>query len=685
MKNPIDSILDFFPVMAGRVTPDMTLAFGNEALASRVSKTAAQISGEPLSNVVRPEGLPALQEGIRQALETGQVVEYEKVLDFADWGRQLVKVRVVPDEGPGGQILGATFFAKDETLALQAERHQEELKQLFYALDQHAIVSVANTNGDITLVNDKFCEISGYAREELVGHNHRKVNSGHHAQTFFEKMWATITGGEVWQGEICNRAKDGSLYWVNSTIVPFLDGEGLPTHYVSIRTNVTAIKTAEQENRRLAYFDPLTHLPNRRHLMERLAQIGRGAEHLHSRAGVVLVDLDGFKKINDVYGHTVGDAILLEVANRLRGLEREAETVAHLGGDEFILLFPNLSLDKNEAEIRLRYLVGKALDTLNRPYHLAFCLGTASMEIRCTASIGACTTDIEPLARSELLKRVDLALSIAKSSGRHKAAYFDTSMDDQLTYRFRLEQDLSHALERSQFALHYQPIVNREGNVEGLEALIRWNHPERGLVSPGDFIPIAEASDRIVSIGWWVIEQVCRELGKWRHQPNRQYLWIAVNVSARQLRNPRFTQELKRKLDEWGASANQLVLEITESLLLEGHVQALTQTFEEIRALGIRLSLDDFGTGYSSLSYLKSLPLTKVKIDQMFVRSLMENPKDHAITEAVLALAAKLGLSVVAEGVETQGQFELLDRMGCQHFQGYLFGRPAPLDSLGLG
>lgn len=679
----VDELLALLPVMAGRVTPDWMLAFGNEPLAQRIGKTSAEVSGQPLVDVIRPQGFPPLHQAILKAL-SGEVVNYEAVLVFPDIGRRRVRVRVIPQRGPDDHVCGAIFFTVDDTPALQVELHQAELKQVFHALDQHAIVSAADVHGTITMVNDKFCEISGFTREELVGQNHRMVNSGRHPAAFFDHLWATISSGKVWQGEICNRTKDGSLYWVQSTIVPFVGEAGLPTQYISIRTDVTGIKVAEEENRRLAFYDPLTHLPNRRLLMQRLAELGPESGVRKSRAGVMLIDLDDFKKVNDVYGHSVGDAILEEVATRLRALERDGDTVAHLGGDEFMLIFPNLGVQEQAAESRLSYLVVKVAEALNRPHHLSLNHGHASMEVHCTASIGVCAVGIEALPPMELLRRSDLALSHAKISGRRRAAFFDPAMDEDLTNRFRLEQDLSQAQERSQFVLHYQPIVDREGATQGLEALIRWKHPENGMISPAAFIPIAEASDRIVSIGWWVMEQACQHLGVWRSHPEKQHLWIAVNVSAKQLREARFVTELKRLLEATGAPPSKLCIEITETVLLEGQGFGLAQTFADIRALDIRLSLDDFGTGYSSLSYLKSLPLTKVKIDQTFVRSLLESPKDQAITEAVLALAVKLGLSVVAEGVETQGQFELLERMGCGQFQGYYFGRPAPLDALSL-
>lgn len=681
IMDDIDHIISFIPVMAGRVMPNMVLAYGNDLLAQHIGKLSSDVSGRPLVDVIRPQGFALLEAAIQQGM-FGEVVDYEAMLHFPDLGRTKVRVRVVPHHDQENQVVGVLFFILDNTQALLAELHQADLKQIFHALDHHAIVSATDVHGTIILVNDKFCEISGYERDELIGQNHRMVNAGRHSPAFFEQMWATISVGEVWQGEICNRAKDGSLYWVRSTIVPFVDETGLPAKFISIRTDVTSIKNAEEENHRLAFYDPLTNLPNRRMLIQRLTELSAQTVGQGTHAGVMLIDLDDFKKVNDVYGHSVGDTLIFEVANRLRALGREGDTVAYMGGDEFMLLFHNLGHNDDEATRRMRLIETKVVAELSRPHHITFDHGNASMEIHCSACIGGCIVSQMTLSPQEILRRTDMALSHAKTSGRRRTAYFQNSMDESMTHRFRLEQDLTEAIKREQFVLHFQPIVDHEGCTLGLEALIRWLHPKQGLISPATFIPIAESSDRIVSIGWWVMEQACFQLGRWQDQPERHHLWIAVNVSAKQLCEGSFVLDLESLLKRSGAPASQLCLEITETVLLEGQGFGLIQTFAAIRSLGIRLSLDDFGTGYSSLSYLKSLPLTKVKIDQMFVRSLLDSPKDQAITEAILDLADKLGLSVVAEGVETQGQFELLSNLGCQQFQGYLFGRPAPLDKL---
>ncbi|MFT4243748.1 MAG: EAL domain-containing protein [Acidovorax sp.] len=481
---------------------------------------------------------------------------------------------------------------------------------------------------------------------------------------------------EVFQDfEIQQRTSDGGFIWVSISGEPLFDAEGRFAGYRGVARNITDRKQAEAEIQRLAFYDELTGLPNRRLLLDRLERTAAACVREGSHGALLFLDLDNFKGINDTLGHDQGDLLLAQVGKRVSASVRASDTVARLGGDEFVVVIRGLHAEPREAAAEAEVVALKVLGALNQPYRVQ------DSEVHSTPSIGITLFCDKQLSPQELLKRADLAMYQAKARGRNTLCFFDPAMQEAATARSALEGDMRQGLLRGEFMLHYQPVVDEAGRVLGAEALVRWRHPQRGMVPPGDFIPLAEQTGLIVPLGRQVLAMASSQLARWAASPATAGWSVAVNVSAQEFRQADFVQEVLGTLRDCGADPSQLTLELTESLLLQDVEDSILK-MQALRTQGVGFSLDDFGTGYSSLSYLKRLPLDQLKIDQSFVRDVLTDPNDATIACTIITLAHSLGLNVVAEGVETEGQHDFLQRNGCKRFQGYLFGRPAPAESL---
>ncbi len=538
-------------------------------------------------------------------------------------------------------------------------------------------VIVTNSARIIVSINPAITDITGYAPDDLIDLSLDIFISEKHDAKFYESIWEEISLTGSWRGEIWEKHKNGETYpkWMSINVIK--DGQGKVTHYVSTQTDISERISYENEIHRLGFYDPLTHLPNRRLLMDRLQQALSACHRSKDFGALLFIDLDNFKNINDTLGHLVGDMQLQFVADRLASCVREGDTVARIGGDEFVVMLVNLSKDLLDATSFAETIAAKIVATLNQPY----LLGTK--ECHTTASIGIALFGNKNHEIQELFMQADIALYDAKNSGRNTLRFFDPKMQHSINARASLEDDLRNAINRQQFQLYYQLQFDQLNRPIGAEALIRWKHPTRNFVSPMNFIPIAEETGLILPIGQWVLETACAQIKQWEQDKLTRHLVLSINVSASQLHANNFVSKLWSTIERYQINPNLHKLENTESMLLNNIVSTI-ETMKTIRQFGVQLSLDDFGTGYSSLQYLKQLPINQLKIDQSFVRDIGDDVSDQAIVKTIIAMAGILNLDVIAEGVETVAQLAFLKQNGCNEFQGYLFNKPMPIEELQL-
>jgi diguanylate cyclase (GGDEF)-like protein/PAS domain S-box-containing protein len=582
------------------------------------------------------------------------------------------------------EVLLSTMFLDGELVLHVAVRditlrkqNEIELRIAATAFESQEGMLVTDANYNILRVNHSFTNITGYTAEEVIGKNPRIFQSGQQDADFYATMWKSINSTGFWQGEVWNRRKSGEIFPEHLTITAVKDQNSITSNYVATYTDITLRKEAVDKIEQLAFYDPLTGLPNRRLLQDRL-KTALASSHRNGRKGALLfIDMDNFKVLNDTFGHDMGDLLLQQVAQRLELCVREGDTVARLGGDEFVVMLEDLSEQPLDTATQTKIIGNKIMAILNQPYQLD------THEYHNTPSIGATLFNGHEQSSEELLKQADIAMYQAKASGRNALRFFDPQMQATINARVSLEHDLRLGLKKQQFILYYQPQVHHSGQIIGAEVLIRWQHPLRGLVSPVDFIPIAEESHLILLIGEWVLETACVQLKIWEGNEHTRHLQLAVNVSSRQFYQADFVGQVTQILSQHAINPNNLKLELTESLVLDD-IDGTIFKMNALRKIGVRFSMDDFGTGYSSLSSLKKLPLDQLKIDQSFVRDISIDLDDTIIVETIIAMANKLNMEVIAEGVETETQRAFLERHDCQLFQGYLFSKPVPIEQFEL-
>lgn len=575
-----------------------------------------------------------------------------------------VEMHPMPD---GGLVERHRDITKLRLAEISAENARQELIEKQYALDQAVIVAITDVRGTISYANDNFCKISGYSRAELIGSNHRILKSGMHSREFFREMYRSLARGEVWRGEICNRSKGGALYWVDTVITPQLGPEGKPIAYMAIRIDVTARKKAEAQIYHAARHDSLTGLLNRAALMEELTE--RIAQSLGEEKTLIvyMLDLDGFKDVNDTLGHAAGDTLLKEVSKRLVRLVSTGDLIARLGGDEFAIVQAG-SPDQRERAIRLAVDV---LDIMAKPFSVE------AQEVSVGVSIGISLAPVDGVTASGLLHKADLALYCVKAEGRNGFRFFEEEMRRRALSRNQLVNDLRAALTRDEFELHYQPMFDAKTlRLRGMEALVRWRHPRDGLLSPDHFIGIAEESGLMQPLGRWILQRACSDAVSWP-----QDVKVAVNLSAAQFRGATLFEVVLSVLVQTGLSPHRLELEITESMLLQEKDENL-HLFRQLKNTGISIALDDFGVGYASLASFVSFPFDKVKIDRSFTKDLLQRAANRAVVASIMTLAHSLGVEVTAEGVETPEQLEYLRNEGVHQLQGYLLGKPRAPENL---
>ena len=553
------------------------------------------------------------------------------------------------------------------------QRANEELRIAAIAFNSQDGIVVTDANSVILRVNRAFTELTGYSAEEAIGQTPSLLKSGHHNAEFYSQMWNTLVKDHYWQGEIWNRRKGGEIYPEWLTITAVLDTQQRISHYVAVFNDITQRKMAEEQILQLAFYDPLTHLPNRRLLMDRTSQAKLNSGRIQQYGAVLFMDLDQFKMLNDTQGHDIGDLLLIEVANRLTGCVRKIDTVARLGGDEFVLLLEELGETADQAAANAQMIGEKVLNALRQPYQLK------EYEYRTSASIGISLFYNNDVSVETLFKQADTAMYEAKNAGRNAWRFFDPEMRVLLEARTAMEADLQQAIKQQQLQLYYQTQVDSERQILGAEALLRWQHPQKGLILPDRFIQLAEETGLIIPIGLWVLETACKQIQDWDNRgmlsPSFQ---LSINVSASQFRHAQFVDQICEILTRTHIDSSRLKLELTENVFIH-NAEDTAEKMRQLKALGLTFSIDDFGTGYSSLAYLKKLPLDQLKIDRSFICDLGQNDNATTLIQTIIGMSHNLGLDVIAEGVEREDQIEYLIAFGCPAFQGYLFCRPLPV------
>lgn len=674
VKSSVDSIIEHTPNGVWILNLQKQVIYWNQSAERIFGWKKEEVIGKILP-IVPAFKLAEFDDIFRYVIDGNTITNKETLRQKKDGTIIEVSLSTAPYYNEG-KIDGFAVIARDITEQKRDQRYLidviRELSDIKYALDAATLVTVADVRGKITEANENFCDISKFSREELIGQSHRIINSGFHPKEFFGDLWKTIKAGNIWTGEVRNKAKDGEIFWSNTIIVPFMNEDGVPFQYMTLRTDITARKEMEQrmkvvqeQLRVAAYHDYMTGIPNRRLLEEVLTEEIERTNNSGTLMAVMCLNIDSFKYINDAIGHEQGDLLLKAFATRLKESVGDSGFVARLAGDEFAILLPNrTSMDEITA------CTEKLYQQFKDPYTIT------NYKFLFTASVGIAIYPDGTSKAPDLLKNASLALYRAKAEGGNQYKIYTPSMDARTYKMFRLQNDLIKAVEEDQFLLYYQPKVDVDGNLLGAEALLRWQHPEWGMVPPNDFIDLAEKSGNIIPIGEWVIDRVCRQLSEWRRE-GLPLIRVAINVSALQYLQANFVDNLLSTTELYDIDPRYIEIEITERAVLTDELEAIKK-MEILKKAGIHISLDDFGSGYSSLLYLKKFKVNTIKIDQSFTKDLEFDQESRKIISSLIDLAKNLNLCTIAEGVETLQHYELLKEMNCDGLQGYLFSRPIP-------
>ena len=660
-------------VMQYRIRPDhsASIPFASDAIVQMFEVTHEEVKDDALHLFARidPRDIANGTALIRDAMRNLAPWQSEFRMHRKDGTVRWLYLDGLPEPEPGGSMLWHCFIT-DVTERKQAE---QDLRIAACTFESQEGIFVTDANWIMLRLNQAFTRITGYAAEDLIGKRPPLHKTKLQDRDFFEHINISLKEHRFWHGELWSRRKGGEIYPQMITLTAITDNHGEVSNYIGSFTDISRHKGYEAEIRNLAFYDSLTQLPNRRLLMDRLQHLISISNRNETHSAILFIDLDNFKTLNDTRGHDAGDLLLIETASRLQTCVRDSDTVARLGGDEFVVVLEELSIEKEDALRQADRIAEKIRQLLSQPYMIT------DFEHHGSSSIGVCLFQGGDITVKDLFKRADTAMYEAKTAGRNAVRFFDPAMQAILVVRMLLESNLRVALANNQFQLYYQVQVNSEGKLIGAEALLRWIHPDRGFISPADFIPLAEETGLIIPIGLWVLETACAQIKQWESSKETRHLTLAVNVSAKQFQQVDFVETLSEIIHRHKIDATRLKIELTESTVLD-NVDATTEKMHELKKLGIAFSMDDFGTGYSSLAYLQRLPLNQLKIDQSFVRDLSHDENDATIVRAIISLGVNLGLNVIAEGVETSAQRAFLIAHNCYAFQGYYFSKPLPLE-----
>ena len=650
------------------ITHDGVIATWNAGAERLYGYAAAEAVGKPLSFLMPPERAHELPELIA-CIERGEAVTHLETVRVCKDGRRVdVLLTVSPIHGTAESGIGASIIARDITEHRRAEAQLRLAAKVFESSSQGILIT--DSQAGVISTNWAFEKVTGCAQEEVIGKTPAILSSGRHDKVFYSDMWRSIAEKGYWQGEIWNRRKSGEIYPEWLTVSAVKDEQDNITHYIGVFSDISEQKAAQERIERLAHYDTLTGLPNRSRLQDQLAAATANARGAQTKVAVLFLDLDRFKDINDSLGHAAGDALLVAFAERLRGCIRAEDAVIRLGGDEFVAVLTEVKKSDHASMV-----AEKIIKATTKPYLIA------GQEIVATLSIGISVYPDDGGDMGTLVRNADMAMYAAKEAGRNTYQFFSATMDRKASMTLSLENGLRKALAHGEFVLHYQPQLDlSSGRIVGVEALIRWQHPEQGLISPAQFIPFAEERGLIVPIGEWTMQEAFRQNREWQ-RAGLLAVPVAVNISPLQFQQKDFVKKTMSLAEAAGLAPHHAELEITEGVIMRD-VQAAQATLGTLKEMGFQLSIDDFGTGYSSLNYLKRFPIDKLKIDRSFVHGLPADADDAAIVSAIIAMAQALRLKVIAEGVETEEQIGFLRAKGCDQVQGYYYHKPLPAEEL---